>query len=72
MAVGKTDARHPDAAKPLGRDLLSLVPIVGGAASHRILPTRAEEAKGKVKRPRRSKSVPTDWNPFNYNPDLDF
>jgi hypothetical protein len=66
--------KHKDAAKPLGRDLLSDIPSMGMGtiASHIILPTRKELAKNKIHRPRRTPIKQQTWSPYDFNPDLDF
>jgi hypothetical protein len=73
----KYDSRHKDAVKPLLRDTLSDIPSLGAGtlASHMIFPTKAELAKNKPHRPRRSrnpKKDPNSWDPRDFNPDLDF
>jgi len=65
-----TDSTKPDAWKYLARDLMSDTPSMGlGAiASHKTLPTKAEESKNKPKKFRRHiKRKPDSWNPLNSN-----
>jgi len=68
------DSKHPKAAEPLGRDLLSDIPSygLGTQASHIIFPTEKEAAKNKSHRPRRTQAKPKNWNPRQFNPDADF
>jgi hypothetical protein len=57
-------AKHPS-AKPLGRDILSEIPIIGGPLSHKLLPTKAEQNAKKPKHFRIRRKPPT-YDNFQY------
>lgn len=61
------DDKHPDAAKPLARDILSDMPSygIGSILSHELLPTKAEEDKNKFHKFHRKKAKSSGWNPLN-------
>ena len=66
----QSDKRHPDAATPFKRDILSDIPSLGAGtfASHEIYPTKAERDSGKIKKSRRSRKVQEETtNPFRSN-----
>lgn len=62
------DSNHPNAAKPLARDVLSDVPSLGlgSVLAHKIVPTRKEEQKDKLQKYHKTKQKPESDNLFNY------
>lgn len=67
MKATHYDANHKKAADPLMRDILSDIPSLGlgSMASHKLVPTRAEESRNNPKKFRRTKPKADSWNPFN-------
>jgi len=70
IKAAHVDNRHPNAADPLKRDLLSDIPSLGlgSIAAKKLYPTRAEQAKHKIRKVRISrKPKPESNNPLNAN-----
>lgn len=63
-----TDVNHPNAADPLGRDILSDIPFtlgIGSNLSHELLPTKKERDANKYHRYKRTKQKKQSNNPLN-------